>query len=188
MGWAGVLVPKEDGGVGLGHVEAGLIAEEMGRTLTASPFLSTAVLGATAISGLGSAAQKAAWLGRIAGGEAITALAVDEGRKHTPAQVTTTAERSGNGFRLNGTKTFVVDAHVADALIVSARTSGAECDKGGITLFLIDRDAAGLTTERWTMMQSCGSPKVGPSCTTFILSPEMSMSCSFSGFSGPTLI
>ena len=126
MGWTSVLVPEAHGGVEMGHVAAGVIAEEMGRTLTASPFLSTAVMGATAISRFGSEAQKGEWLPRIAGGDAITALAVDEGRKHAPVHVETRAERSGNGFKLNGTKSFVADGHIADMLIVSARTAGRE--------------------------------------------------------------
>ena len=160
MGWSGVLVPEAHGGVGLGHVEAGLIAEEMGRTLTASPFLSTSVMGAVGLGEFGSAAQQGDWLGRIASGQAITAVAVDEGRKHDPARVAVTAERSGNGFRLNGTKTFVVEAHVADALIVSARTSGDVDDEAGITLFLVPADAAGLDAERTLMVDSRNAGRV----------------------------
>lgn len=154
MGWAGVLVPEEHGGVAMGHVAAGVIAEEMGRTLTASPYLSTAIMGATALSRFGSEGQKSAWLPRIAEGNAITAVAVDEGRKHNPAHVTTTAERSGNGFKLNGRKTFVAEGHIADMMIVSARTAGSEGEADGITLFLVPRDANGVSTERATMIDS----------------------------------
>lgn len=160
MGWAGVLVPEEHGGVAMGHVAAGVIAEEMGRTLTASPYLSTAIMGATALSRFGSDGQKSAWLPRIAEGNAITAVAVDEGRKHNPAHVTTTAERSGNGFRLNGRKTFVAEGHIADMMIVSARTAGSEGEADGITLFLVPRDANGVSTERATMIDSRNSAAV----------------------------
>lgn len=160
MGWAGVLVPEEHGGVAMGHVAAGVIAEEMGRTLTASPYLSTAIMGATALSRFGSEGQKSAWLPRIAEGNAITAVAVDEGRKHNPAHVTTTAERSGNGFRLNGRKTFVAEGHIADMMIVSARTAGSEGEADGITLFLVPRDANGVSTERATMIDSRNSAAV----------------------------
>lgn len=160
MGWAGVLIPEDMGGVGLGMVEAGLIAEAMGRNLTASPFLSTAVLGAVAISNYGSPAQQAAWLPRMAAGDALTALAVDETRRHNPGHVETRAERHGNGFRLTGTKTFVADAHVADALIVSARTSGAAGDEGGVTLFLVPRDAAGVTVNRTRMVDDRNAGRV----------------------------
>ncbi len=154
LGWAGVLVPEDHGGVAMGHVAAGVIAEEMGRTLTASPFLTTAVMAAAAIADGGSEAQRAAWLPRIAAGDAILALAVDEGRKHSPAQTALTAERAGNGFRLDGEKAFVLDAHVADALIVAARTSGAPGEDGGLTLFLVERDAAGLSVDRTIMVDS----------------------------------
>lgn len=148
MGWTGVLVPEAHGGVEMGHVAAGVIAEEMGRTLTASPYISTAIMGATALSRFGSDGQKSEWLPRIAAGEAITALAADEGRKHNPSGVAVSAERSGNGFKLNGRKTFIAEGHVADMLIVSARTAGSENEAEGITLFLVPRDAAGVTVER----------------------------------------
>jgi alkylation response protein AidB-like acyl-CoA dehydrogenase len=160
MGWAGVLIPEDMGGVALGMVEAGLIAEAMGRNLTASPFLSTAVLGAVALAKYGSPAQQAAWLPRMAAGDALTALAVDETRRHNPAHVETWAERHGNGFRLTGAKTFVVDAHVADALIVSARTSGAAGDEGGVTLFLVPCDAAGVTVDRTRMVDDRNAGRV----------------------------
>ena len=148
MGWTSVLVPEDQGGVEMGYVAAGVIAEEMGRTLTASPFLSTAIMGATALSRFGSAGQKSEWLPRIAAGDAITAIAVDEGRKHNPSSVTTTAERSGNGFKLSGKKGFVAEGHVADMMIVSARTAGSESEAEGISLFLVPRDAAGVSVER----------------------------------------
>jgi len=154
MGWTSVLVPEAHGGVEMGHVAAGVIAEEMGRTLTASPYLSTAIMGATALSRFGSDGQKSEWLPRIAAGEAITAIAVDEGRKHAPADVSTTAERSGNGFKLNGSKTFVAEAHVADMMIVSARTAGGEAEEAGVTLFLVPRDAAGVSVKRTDSVDS----------------------------------
>jgi len=148
MGWTSVLVPEAHGGVEMGHVAAGVIAEEMGRTLTASPFLSTAIMGATALSRFGSDGQKGEWLPRIAAGEAITAIAVDEGRKHNPSKVATKAERSGNGFKLSGRKSFVAEGHVADMMIVSARTAGGEAEAEGVSLFLVPIDAAGVSVER----------------------------------------
>jgi len=148
MGWTGVLVPEEHGGAEMGHVAAGVIAEEMGRTLTASPYISTAIMGATALTRHGSDAQKSEWLPKIVAGEAITALAADEGRKHNPSSVAVKAERAGNGFKLNGRKTFVAEGHVADMLIVSARTAGSETEAEGITLFLVPRDAAGVSVDR----------------------------------------
>src|ERR1700761_8199380 len=98
-GFAGLLVPEEPGGSALGCVEAGVVMEEIGRPLMTSPFLSTAVLAASALSRGGSAAQKAEHLPRISKGELIAALAVDEGAKHRPLQTDLKAVRSGNGFR-----------------------------------------------------------------------------------------
>lgn len=154
MGFAGVIIPEDHGGSGLGAVEAGVVAEALGRTLTPSPFLSSAVLAARALIDGGSAAQKDAWLPKIAAGEAIATLAVDEGPKHNPARTALTAERAGNGFKLNGTKGFVLDGHVADVLIVAARTAGEPGDADGLTLFLVDPKSAGLTTERTMMVDA----------------------------------
>ena len=118
MGWTGVLIPEAHGGVAMGHLAAGVIAEERGRTLTASPWHSTVVMGATAVADFGSAEQQAEWLPQIAAGEAIVGIAVDEGRSHSPESVSTTADRSGDGFKLSGAKSFVADGHVADVLLV----------------------------------------------------------------------
>lgn len=153
MGFAGVVIPEADGGSGLGAVEAGVVAESLGRTLTPSPFMGSSVLAATVLKAAGSEGQKA-WLGRIAAGEAILALAVDEGPKHAPAKIATRAERSGNGFRLNGAKGFVLDGHVADALIVAAQTDD------GLTLFLLDPKTSGLAIERTLMVDAHNAARV----------------------------
>jgi alkylation response protein AidB-like acyl-CoA dehydrogenase len=153
MGFTGILVPEDHGGLGLGHVEAGVVMEEIGRNLTASPFLSTAVVAASALKRAGAAAQ-GEWLPRIAAGEVVATLAVDEGPKHDPARTALKAERSGNGFRLSGRKGFVLDGHVADLLIVAARTGGAPGEAEGLTLFLVDPKAKGLTVERTVMVDA----------------------------------
>src|SRR5436190_11589644 len=129
MGFTGLLVPEEFGGSGLGCVEAGIVAEEIGHTLLPSPYLASAVLAASAIARGGSKAQKSEHLPKIADGSLLGALAIDEGPKHRPQTIRLKAERSGNGFRLNGAKGFVVDGHVADVLVVAARTSGGETDR-----------------------------------------------------------
>ena len=154
MGFTGILVPEAHGGLGLGHVEAGVILEEIGRNLTPSPFLSTAVVGASALSRIGGEAHKAEWLPKLAAGQAIVTLAIDEGRKHDPARTALKAERAGNGFRLSGTKAMVLDGHVADLLIVAARTGGAPGEAEGLTLFLVDPKAKGLTVERTLMVDA----------------------------------
>jgi alkylation response protein AidB-like acyl-CoA dehydrogenase len=160
MGFAGLLVGEEFGGSALGCVEAGIVMEEIGRTLMPSPFLSTAVLAASALSRGGSAAQKAEHLPKISKGELIAALAVDEGAKHRPLQTELKAVRSGNGFKLSGSKALVVDGHVASLLIVAARTAGSAGDSKGITLFLVDPKARGIATERTIMVDSHNAARI----------------------------
>ena len=152
MGFAGVLIDEADGGLGLGAVEAGVIAESLGRTLTPSPFFGSAALSATVLK-TGDESQRQ-WLGRIAAGEAIVGLAVDEGPKHAPSRIAARAERSGNGFRLEGAKSFVLDGHVADALIVAAQA------KEGLTLFLVDPTTAGVSRERTVMVDAHNAARV----------------------------
>jgi alkylation response protein AidB-like acyl-CoA dehydrogenase len=143
IGLTGVLLAEADGGLGLGHVEAGIVLREIGRNLTPSPFLATSVIGATAL-GAASDDIKGRYLPGIIAGETVLALALDEGAKHRPERIKLKAERAGNGFRLTGRKDFVVHGATADALIVAARTSGADSDVDGITLFAVPRDAAGI--------------------------------------------
>jgi alkylation response protein AidB-like acyl-CoA dehydrogenase len=144
MGFTSILIPEAEGGLGLGHVEAGVVLEEIGRNLTPSPFLPTSV-GAVEALKTGGAALRQAWFPRIGSGDAVVALAIDEGAKHRPAHVALTAERSGNGFKLTGTKTFVAHGHVADLLIVAARTAGSPGEEDGLTLFAIEKGAANLS-------------------------------------------
>ena len=151
MGWAAILVPEAYGGLEFGHVGMGQIVEQTGRTLTASPLFATAVLGVTAINAAGSEAQKTELLGAIAGGEITTALAVDEKIHHAPTQISMAAVKQGGGYVLNGAKRFVADGSTADTLIVAARTSGEAGDMQGISLFVVDRTAAGVEVERVEM-------------------------------------
>ena len=151
MGWAAILVPEAYGGLEFGHVGMGQIVEQTGRTLTASPLFATAVLGVTAINAAGSEAQKTELLGAIAGGEITTALAVDEKIHHAPTQISMAAVKQGGGYVLNGAKRFVADGSTADKLIVAARTSGEAGDMQGISLFVVDRTAAGVEVERVEM-------------------------------------
>jgi alkylation response protein AidB-like acyl-CoA dehydrogenase len=160
MGFTGLLVPEDFGGSGLGCVEAGVVMEEIGRTLMPSPFLSTAVLAASALSRGGSAAQKSEHLPKISAGSLIAALAIDEGAKHRPRQTRLQAVRSGNGFKLNGSKAFVVDGHVADLLIVVARSAGSAGERDGLTLFLVDPRTKGIATERTAMVDSHNAARI----------------------------
>ncbi len=158
MGFAGVAVPEAHGGMGLGHVEAGIVLEEIGRNLTPSPFLTTAVAAVEALKA--SATLGAQWLPKIASGEAIVALAIDEGAKHMPMHTALKAERSGNGFRLNGAKTFVLNGHVADMMIVAARTAGAAGETDGITLFAVPKEASGMSADPRRMVDSSLASRV----------------------------
>jgi alkylation response protein AidB-like acyl-CoA dehydrogenase len=159
MGFAGLLVPEAFGGSGLGAVEAGVVMEEIGRTLMPSPFFSTTVLGVSALN-RGSYAQKSEYLSKIASGTLLAALAIDEGAKHRPLQTAMKAARSGNGFKLNGAKAFVVDGHTADLLIVAARSAGAPGERDGLTLFLVDPKAKGIALERTAMVDSHNAARI----------------------------
>ena len=134
MGWTGILIPEEFGGAGLGFLTLGLVLEEIGRTLTPSPLLSSAIAAAALMLG-GDAAQKAQWLPKLASGEAAGALAVDEAAHHAPEKIALSAR----GGKLNGRKVFVADGGAADLFVVPARAAN------GITLFLVPANASGLS-------------------------------------------
>jgi len=138
MGFTGILVDEADGGLGLGHVEAGIVLEEIGRNLTPSPLLITAIAVVEALRG---SALRERWLPAILSGDAVAALAIDEGPKHRPESISMRAERSGNGFSLSGRKQFVVQGASADFFVVAANT------EEGTSLFLVEKEARGLTVE-----------------------------------------
>jgi len=155
QGYSATLVPEALGGLGLGVAEAGLIAEQIGHTLTPTPYFSTAVLAAWLLKTAGSPAQQKAWLPRIAAADVVMALAIDEQSRHKPSALATTAARDGNGgWRIDGQKLLVVDGHVADALIVAARADG------GTALLLVPRGAPGLTIERTVMVDAHNSARL----------------------------
>jgi len=148
QGYCATLVPEAPDGLGLGVVEAGLIAERIGHTLAATPFLSTAVVSAWLLARGGTPAQQADWLPRIASGQAIVSPAFDEQARHRPEPMQTTAARTGDGWRLQGQKVFVLDGHVADAFIVSARA------EQGTVLLLVPADSAGVSATRTAMVDA----------------------------------
>ncbi|MCA6259752.1 acyl-CoA dehydrogenase family protein [Phenylobacterium sp.] len=160
MGWAGVIIPEEYGGSAFGYLSMGLILEELGRTLTASPLIASGVGAASALVLGGSDAQKSEWLPKIADGSVVGALAVDEGPHHAPEKVALAATKSGAGYSLSGTKTFVIDGLAANLLVVSARTSGKPGDKDGITLFLVPADAKGVSRKRLALADSRGAANI----------------------------
>lgn len=148
LGLSGMCIPEAHGGLGMGATEAALVLEEVGRNLTPSPFLTTAVAAARALDG--SAAEER-WFPGIVAGETVAALAIDEGRRHAPEQIAMRAERQGNGFVLNGAKQFVVHGASADVILVAARTAGSPGETDGLTLFAVPRGTAGLAIENVTL-------------------------------------
>ena len=145
LGLTGICVPESNGGLGLGATEAALVLEEVGRNLTPSPFLITAVVATRALAGT---AHADAWFPRVVAGEAVLALAIDESKRHDPDQIVTTAERRGNGFVLNGAKQFVVHGGAADMIVTAARTVE------GVTLFAVPKAASGLETDSLALADS----------------------------------
>ena len=155
MGFTGVLVPEAQGGLGLGMVEAGVVMEQIGHQLTASPFLASSVVAVSLIRQAGTAAQRDHWLPKLASGATIATLAIDEGRKHQPDRIACKAIKHASGFTLDGHKTFVIDGHVADLLLVAASTSDT-----GITLFAVPRSTPGVSIERVAMVDSHNAARI----------------------------
>jgi acyl-CoA dehydrogenase len=154
MGWAGIAIPEEFGGLGYGYTGLGLVLEQAGRHLSVSPLQSTVLVAATLVAELGSQQQKEQLLPAIAAGEKLVSLALQEGAHHAPEQVAATATAEGDDWVLSGCKVLVADAHVADSFIVIARSAGAAGDSDGLSAFLVDAGSPGLSLERRSMVDS----------------------------------
>jgi alkylation response protein AidB-like acyl-CoA dehydrogenase len=153
MGWLGISLPEDCGGLALGTVDLVLLAKELGRGICPSPFLSTAVIGAEAIARAGSEEQRQRWVPAIIEGETIVAFAFQEHhRDFDPAVIKLEAREEGNAYRLVGTKMFVEFAGGADLLLVVARTSGTAPSKTGLTMFLVDAASDGITCKQTPTM------------------------------------
>ncbi|MGZ8370695.1 MAG: acyl-CoA dehydrogenase family protein [Caulobacteraceae bacterium] len=150
MGWAGVIIPEEYGGSNFGYLSLGLVIEELGRTLTASPLIASGLGAASALILGGSDAQKSEWLPKIADGSVVAALAVDEGPHHKPEQVAATV----SGGKLNGKKVFVLEGMAANVFVVSAKAGDA------IELYLVKADAAGVSRTKLSLADSRGAANV----------------------------
>ena len=144
LGWSGILVPEKFGGSDFGMAGISVIMQELGKTLTPSPILSTSVLGVSSINMLGSDKQKNDYLPKIVAGELTTALAIDEGNHHDPFAIETTAIIDEDQWILNGKKVFVVDGASADIILLVARTSGKSGESNGISVFAANKDTTGL--------------------------------------------
>ena len=144
-GWLGITYPETEGGSGLGLIDLVVLMEEVGRAVMPGPFPATVLLGGAAIAASGSAAQRREWLPRIAAGEAKATLAASEpNARWDAAGITLAAREARGGFALNGSKMFVPDAHLADVLVVAARSRDGSTLEDGISLFLVPNDAPGL--------------------------------------------
>ena len=154
LGWAGIPFPEEVGGLGFGYKGLGVVTEELGRNLAASPLFASVWVGGTILNQGGSDAQKREVLTKVASGELLLALALEESHRHNPYGVATSATAADGKLTINGSKTFVLDGHVADQLIVVARSSGSSGDREGLTLVLVDRSADGVSVTRTKMVDS----------------------------------
>ena len=145
QGWLGLVFPEEYGGSGLGFVDLTVLMEEMGRCVMPGPFFSTVLLGGLTILEAGSPAQRKEWLPKLAAGQAKATLALTEpNARWDAAGVTATATEGKGGFALSGTKLFVPDAHLADVIVVVARTAEAKTPEDGVSLFLVPKGVKGL--------------------------------------------
>jgi acyl-CoA dehydrogenase len=160
LGWPGIIIPEQYGGLGFGFLGLAAVLEESGRTLLASPLIASCVLGGSSILLAGSESQKESLLPRIAAGELTLALALEESHHHDPLGIGTSAEKLAAGYRLAGKKTFVVDGSSADLLVVAARTAGSPGDAEGISLFLVDADARGVRRARTSLMDGRDAARI----------------------------
>jgi alkylation response protein AidB-like acyl-CoA dehydrogenase len=154
MGWAGIAISEEFGGLGYGYTGLGLVLEQVGHNLSASPLQSSVLVAASVISELGNQAQKEQLLPAIASGEQIVTLALQEGMHHAPQKTAMAAVADGDGYVLNGEKVLVLDAASANCFVVVARTSGEAGDESGLSAFLVDAGAEGLSIENRSLVDS----------------------------------
>jgi alkylation response protein AidB-like acyl-CoA dehydrogenase len=160
LGWAGVPFSEEYGGAGLGYSELGVLMQECGRTLAATPLLGSVLLGGTAVALAGNDTQRKEILIPLCAGERLLSAAIQEGPHHHPYQVATRAQHDGEDWLLSGSKDFVIDGHVADQWVVAARVRGDEADREGLGLFIVDSDAAGVVCNRQIMLDGRNAAQV----------------------------
>ena len=156
LGWPGMLIPEAYGGSGLGYLTFGVVLEQLGRHLTASPLFASALVGASAVIQAGNEAQKTAILPKVADGSAILSLALEEGTRHSPENTALTVKRSDSGYVLSGKKTFVMEGVAASHFVVVGRSSGSIGSLDGLSLFLVEASAEGLTRSQLATMDARG--------------------------------
>ena len=161
LGLLGASFSEDEGGFGGGPIEAMIISEEFGKGLVIEPYLQTVIVGGNFLRHGGSAAQKEEHVAGLIGGESIFAFAYSEPKsRYDLNDVSTTAKKDGAGYTLNGHKAVVVGAPFATHLFVTARTSGGQRDKGGITVFLVPKNAKGVTTRDYPTVDGLRASEV----------------------------
>ena len=156
LGWPGMLIPEAYGGSGLGYLTFGIVLEQLGRHLTASPLFASALVGASAVIQAGNEAQKTWILPKVADGSAIVSLALEEGARHSPENTALTVKRSDSGYVLSGEKTFVMEGMAASHFVVVGRSAGSIGSLDGLSLFLVEASAEGLARSRLATMDARG--------------------------------
>ncbi len=154
MGWSGIAIPEAFGGLGYGYTGLGLLLEQAGRNLSASPLQSTVLVAASLIGELGSVQQKEQLLSAISSGDKLLSLALQESAHHAPLRTALSAKAQGDDYVLDGEKILVLDAAAADTFIVIARTAGEPGDEQGLSAFLVDAGTDGLRIEARSMVDS----------------------------------
>lgn len=150
LGWLAMPFAEEDGGIGGTPVDTMIMMEEFGKGLVVEPFFATVVMAGTAISEFGSAAQKEELLSGIIDGSLLATFAyAEEQAHHDLNNVTTRAVKDGDFYVLNGTKSVVLNAQSADKILVVARTDGDQLSAHGLTVFVVDKDADGVTLDSY---------------------------------------
>jgi alkylation response protein AidB-like acyl-CoA dehydrogenase len=160
LGWIGILFPEAVGGAGMGYGELGVVLAECGRVLAPEPFVSTVLLGGNAILLGGSEPLQKDLLPDVCSGDRILSLAFQEQGRFAPYAVETSATRDGDGFRIRGEKQFVLDGHVADQIVTVARTAGSVGERDGLSLFVVDADAPGLSVQRTELLDGRNAASV----------------------------
>ena len=160
LGWTGMSLPETYGGYEFGHGGLGIVLQETGRTLTSSPLIASILLCANLINSLGSEAQKQNLLPKLIAGDWLMALGLDETPFHNPQKIRTRASKTGSDYVLNGSKTLVLDGHVADQLIVIARSDGDTDSTAGISAFLVDPAAKGVAVTRTWMVDNRNAARI----------------------------
>jgi alkylation response protein AidB-like acyl-CoA dehydrogenase len=158
LGWMGLAFPEEYGGEGMSFLDLAVLLEEIGRACLPAPFFSTVVLGGLTILDIGNEAQREEYLPKIASGATIFTLALTEpSARYDAASIAVTAIVENNGYRIDGTKLFVPDAHIADYMLVVARTDGQTNPEDGITIFIVDGKSPGISN---TLLKTIAGDKL----------------------------